>query len=463
MKSRGISIAAAAALVAASLAGAAPGLAVEGAVPPRDGRAFVPGEVLVEFRGGDGERLVELPGEVGVREAAAALREAPGVRYAVPNYIARAAFVPNDPGTSGVKRGWQEDQWNFLDGPGGVNAVEAWDILRDAGRDGGRRESGKRGPVLAVVDTGVAYRDKGTRFRRSPDLPKKGFVEGKDLVAGDPLALDENGHGTHVASTILEQVNNGEAVTGLAYGVRVMPVRVLDEAGSGTAKEVADGIRWAAEHGAKVINLSLEFGVGEVNSCADVPSVCKAIRQALKSEILVVAAAGNQGRARVAYPAAADDPSDGQGVSRFGPVVGVGASTIRGCLTDFSDYGKGLDIVAPRGGDDRGKAGPQCDPLGPGPPIVQLTLRTGPAAHDDFTKFGYPRYDGTSMAAPHVSATAALIISSRVARDELGHKPSPAELLDWISARARTKVDGAPLEKSFYGAGLLDAAAALTS
>ena len=462
MMSRGLSIAAAAAAVVAALAVAAPGLASEGAPPAEAGRAFVPGEVLGDFRGGGGERLVELPNEIGVREAAGALRDNPEVRYAVPNYIAHAAFVPNDPGTSGVKRGWEEDQWNFLDGPGGVDAIGAWDILRDAGRDGGRRSNGKRGPVVAVVDTGVAYRDRGTRFRRSPDLPKKGFVEGRDFVAGDRLPLDENGHGTHVASTILEQVNNGEAVTGLAYGVRVMPVRVLDAAGSGTAKEVAHGIRWAAEHGAKVINLSLEFGVGEVDSCADVPSVCKAIRKALKSDILVIAAAGNQGRSRVAYPAAADDASDGHGVSRFGPVVAVGASTIRGCLTDFSDYGRGLDIVAPGGGDDRGKAGPQCDPLGPGPGVVQLTLRAGPAAHGDFTKFGYPRYDGTSMAAPHVSATAALVISSRVARRELGHRPSPAELLDWISSRARTEVDGAALEKTFYGAGLLDTAAALT-
>ena len=144
------------------------------------------------------------------------------------------------------------------------------------------------------------------------------------FVDGDELALDENGHGTHIASTIVERVNNGRAVTGLAYGVRVMPVRVLNAGGEGTARNVARGIRWAASHGAKVINLSLEFGVGTVDSCADIPTVCNAIRKALKKNILVVAAAGNQGRDQVAYPAYADNPDEPDGVSAAGPVVAVG-------------------------------------------------------------------------------------------------------------------------------------------
>jgi serine protease len=423
---------------------------------------FVPGEVLVQFEGEKVERRVELPEGVPVNEAVRSLRADPDVSLAAPNYIARASYILNDPGRGSEPRGWVDDQWNFLDGPGGINATAAWDILRDAGRPGGRRPNGNLGPKVAVVDTGVAYRAEGRRFIRSPDLARSSFTRGKDFVDGDELALDENGHGTHIASTIVERVNNGRAVTGLAYGVRVMPVRVLNADGNGTARNVARGIRWAASHGAKVINLSLEFGIGTVDSCADIPTVCNAIRKALKKNILVVAAAGNQGRDQVAYPAYADNPDDPDGVSAAGPVVAVGAGTIRGCLSDFSNHGPGLDLVAPGGGDDRGAAGAQCDPFGPSPGIVQLTLRDGSVANGNFKQFGFPRYDGTSMAAAHVSATAALVLSSQTLKKSIGRPPKPKNLLNWIQARTRTTVGEVPLETKFYGAGLLDAAAALT-
>ena len=143
-------------------------------------------------------------------------------------------------------------------------------------------------------------------------------------------------------------------------------------------------------------------------------------------------------------------------------MIAVGSGSVRGCLTDFSNYGSGLDIVAPGGGDDLGAAGAHCDPFGPAPGIVQLTLRPGPAANGDFKRFGYPRYDGTSMAAAHVSATAALVLASKVLTRNLGRKPRPADLEEWIKARARASIDGAELEENFYGSGLLDAAAAIT-
>jgi serine protease len=447
---------------AALLLGAAVPAGAEEPLSAEQPPAFVPGEVLVRFGDQKVERLVELPPTVGVNEAVRALRENSSVESASPNYVARASYIPNDPGREGGVGNWQEDQWNFLDGPGGVNAPEAWDILRDAGRPGGRRPNKTRGPKVAVVDTGVAYRNKGSQFRRSPDLARKSFTRGKDFVDGGRVPLDENGHGTHIASTILERVNNGEAVTGLAYGVRVVPVRVLNSSGNGTARNVARGIRWAARHGAKVINLSLEFGLNSVESCEDIPGVCSAIRTALKKDVLVVAAAGNQGKGEVAYPAHADNAADPKGVGGAGPVIAVGAGSIRGCLTDFSNYGPGLDLVAPGGGDDRSAAGPHCDPLGAAPGIVQLTLRDGPVANGNYKRFGYPRYDGTSMAAAHVSATAALVLASQLLKKDIGRKPKPADLERWIEARTRATVDEVALEEKFYGAGLLDTALALT-
>ncbi|MGI9557589.1 MAG: S8 family serine peptidase [Solirubrobacterales bacterium] len=456
---RGAIVAAGCGILGATLL-AAPAMGQESAEPSPNAK-FVPSEVLVRFDDQKTEQVIELPSGVGVREAVRNFRDNEDVASAVPNYIARASFIPKDPGRGGGKGGWQEDQWNFLGGPGGVNAVDAWDILRAADRPGGRRPNGKRGTKVAVVDTGVAYRSKGSKYKRSPDLPADAFTRGKDFVDDDRLPLDENGHGTHIASTIVERTHNGKAVTGLAYGVRVMPVRVLDAGGSGSAKDVARGIRYAANKGAKVINLSLEFGLGAVESCSDIPGVCRAIRKAIKKGALVVAAAGNQGRDQVAYPAFADNPDDKKGVSAKGPVLAVGAGSVRGCLSDFSNYGPGLDLVAPGGGDDRGAAGAHCDPFGPAPGIVQMTLKSAPALNGDFKQFGFPRYDGTSMAAAHVSAAAALVLSSKVLRKSLKRKPKPADIEKWMEARTRTGVDGVQLEEKFYGAGLLDAAAAL--
>src|SRR5919108_571130 len=89
--------------------------------------------------------------------------------------------------------------------------------------------------TLAVVDTGVAYRDLDPAYRRSPDFKTRQFVAGRDFIEDDDVPLDENGHGTHVAGTIAEGTHNKRAVTGLAYGAQIMPVRVLNSRGEGTA------------------------------------------------------------------------------------------------------------------------------------------------------------------------------------------------------------------------------------
>ena len=195
----------------------------------------------------------------------------------------------------------------------------------------------------------------------------------------------DNGHGTHVASTIAEATGNGIGETGLAYGATIMPVKVLDRLGNGDERSITAGIRYAAEHGAQVINLSFEFGRTS-RSAREIPDIAKAVAYAHKRGVLVVAAAGNGSKARIAYPAALPD------------VVSVGAVTAHDCLADYSDTGRGLDLVAPGGGDDAGLDEPNCDPTVTGPPIYQMTFtRSNKAIHIP------PGFEGTSMAAPHVS------------------------------------------------------------
>src|SRR4051794_5749304 len=136
-----------------------------------------------------------------------------------------AGVIPNDPGRAKVAGGWQRTQWNFA-GPFGVNAPDAWANVAAAGHPGGK------GVVVAVLDTGVAYANHGRR-RRSPDLHPWSFVKGYDFISRDSRPDDPEGHGTHVASTIAEATDNGLGLTGLAWGARIMPIRVLDARGEG--------------------------------------------------------------------------------------------------------------------------------------------------------------------------------------------------------------------------------------
>lgn len=344
--------------------------------------------------------------------------------------VARAAGLPpNDPGR-GAPGGWLDVQWNFA-GPFGVSAPTAWNNLQAAGRPGGK------GVIVAVLDTGVAYADRG-RFRRSPDLKRSSFVRGYDFVDHDPYPNDPQGHGTHVASTIAEWTDNGYGLTGLAWGVRIMPIRVLDRRGEGDASTIARGVRWAVRHGAKVINLSLEFGIDV--AARDIRGLIKAINYAHRKGAVVVAASGNEAYSAVAYPA------------RATYVISVGATTERGCLADYSNQGRGLDLVAPGGGADADLPGdPNCRPAEtPGRDISQVTYRGRRRG------FGIDSEEGTSMSVPHVSATAALVIASGV----LGRRPSPTAVLQRMEATARDL--GTPGYDENYGWGLVDAGAATT-
>jgi serine protease len=404
-------------------------------------REFVPRQVVVGLHGEERAKTVDLPPGVGVRQAAAALRRKPGVDYAAPNYIARVSVVANDPGPlsqpPGPPGGWVSLQWNFLPwegtatallpiSPGGIDAVGAWQNLVAAQR------RGARGIVVAVLDTGIAYRNDGSQFRRSPDFAPGQFVAGYDFVDGDRLPLDENGHGTHIAGTIGEKTNNGIGLVGLAYRAKLMPVRVLDRHGSGQADDIAKGIHFAVAHGADVINMSFNFGCGK-----EVPGIDDELRYAYREGVVTVASIGNLGSESCVSPPAT------------GPhTIGVGGTTEGGCLGGYSLLpGKGVDILGPGGGFP--VAG--C-PSVSSRSIYQVTLKGG-----NPRRFGEPgSYIGTSMAAAHVSGVAAMVLAAGV----LPEKASPRRTVSRLARRLRATARDLGLPSERQGAGLIDAGAA---
>ncbi|MBV9816761.1 MAG: S8 family serine peptidase [Solirubrobacterales bacterium] len=416
--------------------------------------AYVPGEVIVGYRAGLGGdvgaaidaiggmrpaqaapsarvRVLRLPAGERVTTALARLRRQPGVAYAVPNYIAHAAgsFIPNDAGIANVYQGWEKAQWNMLPGAG-VDAPRAWFNLRADHRAGGS------GVTVAVIDTGVAYRT-WRHFMPSPDFSQTRFVSPYDFVDHDRYPLDRLGHGTFVAGVVAESTNNRIGLTGLAYGASIMPVRVLDAQGDGDQVTIARGIRYAVAHGAKVINLSLEFLPSQVYSSSQIPQIVSALDYAHRRGVVVVAAAGNDETDQIAYPARAPG------------VISVGATTRDRCLANYSNGGDTLSIVAPGGGSDAIVTGDEdCHPERRLPPIYQMTLTDPP----NWSRFGFPGdYIGTSMASPLVAATAAMVIASQV----LGPHPTP----DQVAARLEQTATplGGSQPNDTYGWGLLNA------
>jgi serine protease len=309
----------------------------------------------------------------------------PRVEAVEPVARVRASFRPNDPLLA--------EQWH-LDR---VGAERAWSHCTG------------RGVTVAVVDTGIACEDHGP-FTKGSDLGRTRCVAGFDFVAGSPHASDDHGHGTHVAGTVAQSTDNALGAAGLAFHARLMPVKVLDASGMGTTVAVADGIRFAADAGAHVINLSL----GGTRASR---LMRKAVAYARSKGVVVVAAAGNNG-SFVEYPAA------------FESVIAVSATEPSDRLAHFSSRGPSIDIAAP------------------GVQVVQQTVCNG--GRDRCER--YPGWSGTSMAAPHVAGAAALLMSCGVV--------SVPAVESALLGAARA-VHGEPRGGPLYGAGVLDAGAAV--
>ena len=294
--------------------------------------------------------------------------------FVTPQTRRGTTWQPNDPRYN--------EQWNFRM----VDAEAAW-----------KRSHGK-GVTVAVIDTGVAIEPSGKRAA-CRDFAETARVPGYNFVANNHDAYDDNGHGTHVAGTIAEATNNNEGVAGLAFEATIMPLKVLSAAGSGTSADIADAIRYAADHDANIINISLGsmYPSGVIHS---------AVRYAKNKGVLVVCAAGNGFGEPVGYPAA---------FAQCMAVSSVGPSRE---MAFYSSYGPQVSLAAP-GGD---MSETQSDG------ILQNTIaREAP----DESGGDYYHFQGTSMASPHVAAVAALVMAQGVydaarVRDILQRSATPA-------------------------------------
>ncbi len=368
---------------------------------------ILPGEIVVDVKDGlsDAE-IAKLGAEYGVglhdnspdikdddnlavgsvdpsraSEVMARLRRDPRVEGVEENAVARAYFTPNDPKFA--------EQWHMAR----VGAEQGWEYACG------------EGVTVAVVDTGIAcYDDKG--FMKGTDLAGTTCVDGYNFVGKNTIAADDQGHGTHVAGTIAQTTNNGIGVAGLAHCAKLMPVKVLSARGWGTMADVAEGIRWAADHGAQVVNLSL-------GSSQKSGVVQKAVVHAMAKGVVVVAAAGNSGGS-VGYPAAYDG------------VIAVSATDKNDAIAWFSSRGPEVTIGAPGVG------------------VTQQTICE--AGKNKCEQWGV--FNGTSMASPHVAGAAALLVGQGIT--------DPASVKKVLTATATPKED-----RNLFGAGILEASKAV--
>ena len=396
--------------------------------------ALVNGTSSVSVPNADFDIVTTAPG-VDPEAAARQLAALPDVEYAQARYIVRPRFVPNDP--------LYPRQWNFPL----IDMERAWDVNPGA----------TSSIVVAVIDTGVAYRGGTFRFSTAnpfaqqvfpgtssvdlpfaaaPDLgPSTRFVSPFDFLFNDATPLDMVGHGTHVSGTIGQLTNNGVGVAGMAFNVSIMPVKVLGDiwdlvftGQTGSDDTVAMGIRYAVDNGAKVLNLS----IGRTGDPA--PVIESALTYAVSRGAFAAVAAGN-------------DFLDGNPIERpadLGPridgVMTVGAVRQNRQRTWYSNTGSYVEIVAP-GGDQRddGSTGG----------ILQQTLDEDfvfPARGlPRFDTFVYEYFDGTSMATAHVSGFAALLMQQGIT--------DPAAIEAAIKKFATDL--GTPGRDDQYGAGLI--------
>lgn len=287
----------------------------------KKGQIYDSDEVILEGRGKSATALVK------------ALANNPNVEWAELDYIGTIQWTPNDPSFS--------SQW----GPSKVQAPAAWDVTK-----------GSSSVMIAVVDTGVDldHPDLASKVNTSLDY---------DFVNNDSTAQDDQGHGTHVAGIAAAATNNSTGIAGMCPDCTILPVKVLNSAGSGSYSAIASGIRYAADNGAQVINLSLGGTAG--NS-----TLSSAVTYADGKGSLVVAAAGNNGSSTKFYPAA------------YTAVVAVAATDSNDLRASFSNFGSYVDVAAP-----------------------------GVSIYATYWNNTYASLNGTSMAAPHVSGLAGLLFS----------------------------------------------------
>ncbi len=263
------------------------------------------------------------------------------VDWAEPNFVAQSSMLaaPNDPQYG--------SQWALAK----IQALGGWSLFPGS-------YGVASGVPIAVVDTGVDS--------THPDLPNVLTASGANCVSGTCAAssgLDDNGHGTHVAGIAAAAANNTLGIAGVAYGSPMIPVKALDSAGNGTYAAISNGIIWAADHGAKVVNLSM-------NAAAYSKTMCDAVAYAAGKGVTVVAAAGNDSTSTAEYPAACPG------------AIGVAATDSSDLPASFSDYGS-----------------PDVFVSAPGVSIVSTWLGSG-----------YSTLSGTSMASPYVAGVAALLL-----------------------------------------------------
>jgi len=357
-----------------------------------------------------GFKRIKIPPDKTVTEMVELYGENSLVEYAEPNYILYAHWTPNDPLYS--------FQWHFPQ----INMPSAWDV----------EQGGDPGVIVAVVDTGVAYQDYGP-YQQAPDLAGTSFVAGYDFVNNDSHPNDDEGHGTHVTGTIAQTTNNNLGVAGIAFNSSIMPVKVLDADGSGTYQQIADGVYWAVDNGAEVINASL-------GGSSSSTTMYNAVRYAYDNGVVFVASTGNDNSAFLGYPAAYDE------------CIAVGAVDTNKNRAPYSNYGTGMELMAPGGNTSEDENG---DGYADG--VLQQTFSGG-----DPTNFAYWFWQGTSMATPHVAGLIALILSGWSASGIESSGTSRIEnIRDILHSTAEDL--GAPGYDTVYGYGLIDAAAALVA
>ena len=366
--------------------------------------------IIVKFKNDKKFQVVKLKSDEEVETELQKYKKLDNVIYAEPDYIAFADTVPNDPYYSPY-------QWNFDNAAGsGIDTEEAWNISTGSG------------VVVAVIDTGIAYETalrSGRNYYQAPDLASTCFVSGYDFINADAHPNDDQGHGTHVAGTIAQSTNNGMGVAGVAYGSCIMPIKALDANGSGSYSAIADSVYYAVNNGAKVINMSL-------GGTADSVTLRDAVAYAHGKGVTVVAAAGNDNSSLPHYPSSYNDY-----------VISVGATDYTKSRAPYSNYGPDIDVVAP-GGD----TGEDANGDGYVDGVLQNTFS------NTLNNFGYYFYQGTSMASPHVSGVAALLISS-------GKASTPGAIRQALESTAQDL--GVTGRDDQFGYGLINAFLALSA